>query len=86
MELNPAHINKIVGYIFDSMRSLEWIEDIATTENRKLEWVDEEDIDTPSNGMQDQAAVPTGANQIEQAGDDDDEEDDGDEEEVADEG
>ncbi len=25
-EFNPIHMNKIMGYIFDSLRSLDWIE------------------------------------------------------------
>ena len=44
IEFNSEHLNKILGYIFESLRSLDWIEDVAATENRKLEWVDEEEI------------------------------------------
>jgi hypothetical protein len=65
-EFNPVHINQILGYIFDSLRSLDWIEDVAATENRKLEWVDEEEIDTASNVI----------NEVEEKNDDNDSDDD----------
>lgn len=74
-EFNPAHINKITGHIFESLRSLDWIEDVAATENRKLEWVDEEELDTTSNGISD-AEEATG----------NEDEDDSDNDELADEG
>ncbi len=78
-----------MGYIFESLRSLGWIEvtrffyikfqinfllqDIATTENRKLEWVDEEDIDNST------------ANGITEVEEEKDEDDSGDDDELADE-
>ncbi len=86
-ELNTAHINKIIGHIFESLRSLDWIEvtifkaffsynfknilmqDVAATENRKLEWVDEEEIDSASNGIND---VQDAAGEEENDGDDSD--------------
>lgn len=69
-EFNPAHVNSIMGYIFASLRSLDWIEvslrsiekfewillflqDVAATETRKLEWVDEEEIGAASNEIDD---------------------------------
>ncbi len=87
-ELNTAHINNIIGHIFESLRSLDWIEvtifmaflvvilnknilmqDVAATENRKLEWVDEEEIDSASNGIND---VQDAAGEEENDGDDSD--------------
>ncbi|UJR22054.1 hypothetical protein I4U23_025122 [Adineta vaga] len=76
-ELNPAHINKMTEHIFGSLRSLDWIEDVAATENRKLEWVDEEQIDTASNGISDAEGA---------TGDEDNDEDGSDNDELADEG
>lgn len=53
------------------------MQDAAATENRKLEWVDEEDIEADSNGISDTEGAA--------AGDDDDDEDD-DDDDVEDEG
>ncbi|CAF4413281.1 unnamed protein product, partial [Rotaria sp. Silwood2] len=81
-EFSTAHISKIMEYIFQSLRSLDWIEDAAATENRKLEWVDEEDIDSTSNAIHDQHEVKV----EEEEEDKDDEDDDDDDDELADEG
>ncbi|CAF0845274.1 unnamed protein product [Adineta ricciae] len=79
-EFNPNHLNKIVEHIFESLRSLNWIEDIAATETRKLEWVDEEEIDATSNGISDTEAATTDEDK------NDDDSDDNDDDELADEG
>ncbi|CAF3940802.1 unnamed protein product [Adineta steineri] len=52
-DFNSVHISKINAHIFESLRSLDWIEDLAATETRKLEWVDEEEIDTTASGIND---------------------------------
>ncbi|CAF3140795.1 unnamed protein product [Rotaria socialis] len=70
-EFSAAHVSKIMGYIFESLRSLDWIEDATATENRKLEWVDDEEIDGASNGINDE---PEG--KAEKDDDDDDDDDD----------
>ncbi|CAF1179561.1 unnamed protein product [Rotaria sordida] len=74
-EFNTTHISKIMGYIFESLRSLDWIEDAAATENRKLEWVDEEEIDSTSH-------IEVKADEEEE----EEEEGDNDDDELADEG
>ncbi|CAF1456207.1 unnamed protein product [Rotaria sp. Silwood1] len=76
-EFNTVHINKIMEHIFESLRSLDWIEDVAATESRKLEWVDEEDIDNTSNTIHDEHEVKI--EEEEEEDDDDDDEDDDDE-------